>query len=658
MGSISDFLFNNKKYKEVNSSFNEVHSSLKSAFSIWCQHFRYSLSDDYESKEFIYNHISEIRQLNKWIEITNRLISSKREAITYLYIDRRGKSSIPFLSYEEYKFIALNEKEINLWSSYIYKFNRVKVKYRDAIKKLLNHTSSSYSHIDIRRIANLSDNVLIETDSILRYAKSYQTRFPKAWTLFSKGQEIDNIPLDEMRDFYNQIASFRERMNVKEIFLDLWNKQKTKVMLLMNTPSPNLSSFEIDEIEKEKLVIELLEMDNLSEEEIAVQYTVHLDDKEEFKRIILDSSDYEHDLIGLKYDSPSSLYRLREDLDKQGVKFDYILELVIRNEKGINEYKKSKGLSGSIYISDYSELASSDSSLSKFIKSYEKEREYRDEVVRLQRQYREAFENVIGDIDVHSIPLSEILQIIEQKDDIYNEDRIIRERERIRKEEIRKQKEEEKFKIEFRRLVSCILSWKRPSWSVVPCFSLYYYYPTTCTWDASQEEWDIRNLIWDFKVNPNKPQSESEINKRQERAHNKLLPEIEKVINHFFGSAKSSLTLVCIPSSKKSVSERRYRDFAEKLCIATGMENGYNYIEVLSDGEAKHLGGDMQSCFSIDDNFFKNKFVLLFDDVITSGRSMERLRNLLIDNGAKVIGGLSIGKTKHERQGSNPIDSI
>ena len=88
------------------------------------------------------------------------------------------------------------------------------------------------------------------------------------------------------------------------------------------------------------------------------------------------------------------------------------------------------------------------------------------------------------------------------------------------------------------------------------------------------------------------------------------------------------------------------------------MTNGYSHVHIAEEGEASHLGGVVQAQFSVDGSFFKDKYVILFDDVITSGKSMERFKRLLESAGATVIGGLSIGKTKHERQGSNPIDNI
>ena len=130
------------------------------------------------------------------------------------------------------------------------------------------------------------------------------------------------------------------------------------------------------------------------------------------------------------------------------------------------------------------------------------------------------------------------------------------------------------------------------------------------------------------------------------------------VLNRYFGSDISKLTLVCIPSSKEIVNNRRYKDFAEKLCSQTGMDNGFSNIWVSSDGDAKHLGGSSPSEISLNPSYFNGRYVILFDDVITSGSSMERFKRILESVGATVIGGLSIGKTKHERQGYNPIDQI
>lgn len=233
--------------------------------------------------------------------------------------------------------------------------------------------------------------------------------------------------------------------------------------------------------------------------------------------------------------------------------------------------------------------------------------------------------------------------------------RIQEERER----EIKLRQEEERRKsAEILEIKQCVSSWSKPRNSNIPCFSLYYYYPTTCEWEADEEEWDVRNLIWDFKANPNRPQSIYEISARHERAKDIVIPLLNKVLDHFFDTNVSKLTLVCVPASKEAVNQRRFEDFSEELCETSNMSNGYYHIHFKRDGEATHLGGTSSSEVSLDTEFFKGKYVLLFDDVITSGRSMEKLKNKLESLGAKVIGGLSIGRTKHEYQGCNPIDEI
>lgn len=234
----------------------------------------------------------------------------------------------------------------------------------------------------------------------------------------------------------------------------------------------------------------------------------------------------------------------------------------------------------------------------------------------------------------------------------------IQEQERIKREAEQKRLADERKHREIHDLKECVSSWGCPTRSAVRCFSLYNYYPTTCSWNASEEEWDIRNLVWDFKANPNKPQSETEIRNRHSRAVNKILPDLTYLLDKFFGYQKSRLTLVCIPSSKRIVTERRYKDFSERVCSETGMTNGYHYVHIAEEGEAAHLGGVVQAQFYVDSSFFKDKYVMLFDDVITSGKSMEKIKRLLESAGATVIGGLSIGRTKHERQCNNPIDTI
>ena len=50
-----------------------------------------------------------------------------------------------------------------------------------------------------------------------------------------------------------------------------------------------------------------------------------------------------------------------------------------------------------------------------------------------------------------------------------------------------------------------------------------------------------------------------------------------------------------------------------------------------------------------DRDFFKGRYVILFDDIITRGDSMSSFKEKMQQLGAIVIAGVSIGKTKHHR---------
>ena len=95
----------------------------------------------------------------------------------------------------------------------------------------------------------------------------------------------------------------------------------------------------------------------------------------------------------------------------------------------------------------------------------------------------------------------------------------------------------------------------------------------------------------------------------------------------------------------------RYEEFSNRLCSDLGLINAYSHITVTESREARHLGGGGTNLahLSFDEEFFKDKYVLLFDDVITRGDSMRIFARKMQRLGARVVGGLSLGKTKHER---------
>lgn len=251
---------------------------------------------------------------------------------------------------------------------------------------------------------------------------------------------------------------------------------------------------------------------------------------------------------------------------------------------------------------------------------------------------------------------SEIENLIENRNRKRKEKEQIELRERERQEKLEKEKRQREELI--KTLKGSLSSGFTLPLTTIKCFSLYNYYPTTCTFEATQEEWDTRNLIWDFKANPVKSLSTTEIMNKHRKAENIIVKQMVKALTHFYGKNISKLTLICVPSSKQIVNERRYKTFSERLCEETGMENGYEFVRIEKDGEASHLGGTTKVQYLIDGNTVSNKCIILFDDVITTGKSMNKLKNDLESFGGTVVGCFSIGRTRHERQDFNSIDLL
>ena len=241
-------------------------------------------------------------------------------------------------------------------------------------------------------------------------------------------------------------------------------------------------------------------------------------------------------------------------------------------------------------------------------------------------------------------PLITVVSLLKEHDKKEMLDIIKRKQDELRKEQDRIQKEKND-------IVNCVSSWYDIGYPAMKCFSMYNYYPTTCDFEATNEEWNIRKMIWNFKANKGGTLSNA-------KAMTKIVPDVLRCLSYFFGEYLSKLTFVCIPASTRHVTKLRYEKFSQEICKFTGMENGFPHITIDVDGEAKHTGGKTKAQYRLDVDFFKNKYILLFDDVITKGNSMHEFKGKLEKLGAIVIGGFSIGVTKHERLPDNPIDKL
>lgn len=180
------------------------------------------------------------------------------------------------------------------------------------------------------------------------------------------------------------------------------------------------------------------------------------------------------------------------------------------------------------------------------------------------------------------------------------------------------------------------------------------YYPTTVEFEADDDEWDDRWTVWIFKNDPGKTPEEA-----HQRVLNRVVPKFVGLLKDTFGEKSLKyLTLVCIPASTEEKNNARYKEFSERLCQETGIENGFSHIHLTRDRVAKREGGNADDVsianYSFDDSFFNGKRVILLDDIITKGNSMRIAKAKLEKLGAQVICGLSVGKTRHERRNGHP----
>ena len=170
----------------------------------------------------------------------------------------------------------------------------------------------------------------------------------------------------------------------------------------------------------------------------------------------------------------------------------------------------------------------------------------------------------------------------------------------------------------------------------IPYYFFYYYYPTRFT-DITAESRRVRNLIYNFKdgiVNSDV----IDIMKR-------------KLTSTFSSEDLSKMTLVCIPASTIEDNEDRYSSFSERLCNALGMRNAFSHITITKEKTQSHLGGTDAAEYSFDQSFFNDAKIILFDDVVTRGRSMYQFKTILERYGASVICALSIGRTYSDYHG-------
>lgn len=201
-------------------------------------------------------------------------------------------------------------------------------------------------------------------------------------------------------------------------------------------------------------------------------------------------------------------------------------------------------------------------------------------------------------------------------------------------------KEEEERRATIHSLQLCVESWYSHSYEGIKHKWFVDYYPYKRYKDIAtpsmQADW---KLVWNFKNDRNIPPTE------YQRTLDYVVKMTIDTLNSTFGPRTKCLTLVCLSASTAERTKQRFEEFSRRVCSALGMRNGYDYIRVVGDSTAKHEGGSGRPQKQYDSNFFNGSYIILFDDVRTSGGSLVKEKNTLEALGAKVIAAITIAQT-------------
>lgn len=627
MSVVLDYIFKHGYYQDVKSTFWEAQNVYSKAYKLWKKEQTVFIGDDYESKQYVYENFLEIKSIAACIEEADEFLRKSRRAVKWLFYDTRKLRDIPTLGIAEYKFISDNANKIINYASKLQEYARIITENKEAVGRFLNHSTASHSFEEINEIVSSKDKIK-EIGKVLEKAHTCKDRYPLAWKAFSKGRTMSKIPMNKLK--LVETDAFAR----KEQFLPIFTAQENLCKLIMGTENYSQLDFTEETAVKEYNCMQYLKIQ--FEETSGLNEIVHIEG-DELKRAILDSTRYGKEVSFVDTFTISEFYELRNEADELGLGFDSIVKRTKDNEAAIKAFKKKIKGDEVVCIQDYITASTKGTPLYNFIEVYQELKEIRNKAIQISVNYPLGYTALFDStINLETCELLLAKRIIDSEQLIKNRD--YEEIERKRKRE-----EEERIAAQKRELENCVSNWNTIG------FSLHYnyllrYYPTTCDFDATEDEWADRWLVWNFKNTPGKTSSI-----QHEQALNNLLPRLTSMLRSTFGDKLQLLTLVCIPAASKVNNDARFKDFSERLSNVTGMYNAFEYIQVMEDATPKHLGGSGTPVLHFDEEFFYGKYILLFDDVITRGNSMLRFKSKLNTLGATVIAGVTIGKTVHVR---------
>ena len=172
--------------------------------------------------------------------------------------------------------------------------------------------------------------------------------------------------------------------------------------------------------------------------------------------------------------------------------------------------------------------------------------------------------------------------------------------------------------------------------------SFFRYYPARIK-NIGMDAFFDRQVIYDFKDGRN---------------HAEIARCVAKMLVKKFGRKVSKVVFSCVPASSQERNEARNRYFSELVCKLSGAIDGFAHVKVVGERTAVHgtkvkkeerMKRIKESAnIVVDADFFKNKIVCVWDDVVTTGTSFCAYTAQLEQVGAHVTNGIFLGKTSYK----------
>lgn len=167
-------------------------------------------------------------------------------------------------------------------------------------------------------------------------------------------------------------------------------------------------------------------------------------------------------------------------------------------------------------------------------------------------------------------------------------------------------------------------------------FALFDYVPQRFIHKASGEERTLHGFILKFKDGEKAAQ----------------IKAAQYVGRALCGRDRTQYVFVCVPASSPSATARRYKNFSNQVCRICGAQNGYDHISVEGRKSKLHtslqhqIGDADQQRITVDADFFAGKKVIVFDDIVTTGKTSDAFARIMTEAGANVVGCIFLAKTK------------